>query len=96
MDSTNENFIEWIRGEKTASITFSQERFKTRLEKLAKDRPEDCQILERNEDGSIFAHVPLSWIKIIPPRELTEEQKEEIRERFKNIRTPNLQDVKST
>lgn len=88
MDSMNENFIECIRGEKTASITFSQERFKTRLEKLAGERPEECQILERNKDGSIFAHVPLSWIKISPPRPctLSAEQLKQAGERLKQLR----------
>lgn len=32
--------------------------------------------------GSLCAHIPVSWIRIIPPRELSEEQKEKPRERM--------------
>lgn len=37
-----------------------------------------CQIVAENEDSSICAHVPRSWIKIIPSRQLSEEQRREI------------------
>lgn len=88
MDSTNENIIEWIKGSKTASVTLSQEKYKTKLEKLAKTKPDECQILEHNADGSIFAHLPLSWIKISPPRacSLSEEQLKQAGERLRKMR----------
>ena len=90
MDTVNENYIEWIRGDKIAAITLSQGQYKTKIERLAKERPDECQIIERNDDGSIFAYVPVSWIKISPPKELSEEQKKAIGERlrkFQNQRT---------
>lgn len=88
MDTVNENYIEWIRGDKIAAITLSQGRYKTKIERLAKERPDECQIIERNDDGSLFAHVPVSWVKISPPREctLSEEQRREAAERLKLIR----------
>lgn len=76
MDSMTENVMEFLRGQQRATLTFSQGRFISRVRKLAEERPEDCQITAENADGSIVAHVPVSWIKINPPRELTEGRKQ--------------------
>ncbi|WP_081332700.1 helix-turn-helix domain-containing protein [Eisenbergiella tayi] len=79
-DSTmcNENCIEWHKDQVQATLTLSQRRTISRVEKLAATRPEECQIIARNPDGSVYAHIPVSWIRINPKRELTEEQREEM------------------
>ena len=73
-----DNCLEWYTGEKVATISFSQKKWITRIKKLARDHPKDiCEFIE-NEDGSITAHIPATWIKINPPRksrELSEEDK---------------------
>ena len=33
--------------------------------------------MAENKDGSICAHVPVSWVKIIPTQQLTDEQREQ-------------------
>lgn len=76
MDSCIENVIEFVRDEKRATVTFSQGRYKTRIRKLAVKRPEECQIVAENRDGSLCAHIPVSWIRINPTQQLTEKQKE--------------------
>ena len=82
MDSMNENVIEFLRGQKTATVTFcSQNKLNTRVRKLAELKPEECQIVAENSDGSIVAHVPTKWIKINPTKELSEEAKQKLRER---------------
>lgn len=70
-----ENCIEWAKDQKLATLTLSQRRTITRVEKLAKSRPEECQIVVRNPDGSICAHVPANWIRINPVKVMTESQK---------------------
>jgi len=82
--SCNENVIEFLRSEKTATLTFSQGRYIFKVKKLAEKRPDECQITKENKDGSIVAHVPVSWIKISPPKEMnfTEEQLKERTERL--------------
>ena len=90
MEPYKENVIEWIRDESQASLTLTQGRFKSRIEKLAVERPEECEILARNKDGSIFAHVPISWIKISPPREVSEEQRRQAKERMEAMHVNGL------
>lgn len=34
-----------------------------------------CRILAENPDGTLLAHIPVEWVKIIPPRQLTDELK---------------------
>ena len=89
MDGVNENVIEWLKNEKTASVTAANAtRLKGRLLKLAKEFPEEVQIIAQNEDGSIFAHVPVRYIKGGAPRkvEMSDEQKAELAERFRLAR----------
>ena len=83
-----ENVIEFLNGQKRATVTLSQGRYKTKGEKLAKERPDECKILARNPDGTILAHVPTSWVKISPPRkvEMSEDRKEELRKQLANAR----------
>ncbi len=96
MEPYKENVIEWIRDESQASLTLTQGRFKSRIEKLAVERPEECEILARNKDGSIFAHVPISWVKIGPPREVSEEQRRQAKERMEAMRADGLLSKSST
>lgn len=78
----SENVIEWIKDEKWATLTLSQRRTISRVKKLAAQYPEQCQVVAENKDGSICAHIPVSWVKISPPRELSEEQRQQIAERL--------------
>lgn len=83
MDSCIENVIEFIKDEKRATVTFSQGRYKTRIKKLAEQKPEECQIVEENQDGSICAHVPVDWIRINPGKDLTDEQRASLADRMR-------------
>lgn len=79
-DVEEENVIEFLRGSETATVTFSQGRYITRIEKLAKKHPDKVQIVARNKN-SIVAHIPVKAIKIniIEGRERTEEEIERSR-----------------
>ena len=72
-----ENVIEFTKDSERASVSFCQGRYKSRIKKLAADRPEECQIVAENTDGSMCAHIPVAWIKINPTYQLTEEQREQ-------------------
>ena len=67
-----------------------------RVLKLAEQHPEDVKILVTNKDGSIFAHVPVKYVKLRAPRELTEEQRAELVERGKNMSKWKVTDVEET
>ena len=76
MDRCTENVIEFLENQQQATVTFSQGRYKTRIRKLAEARPEECQIVAENKDGSICAHIPTAWVRIAPPPVRTEAQRE--------------------
>jgi len=86
-ETNNENAIEWIRNSDTATVTFSQKRYVNKIEKLAERFPDKVKIIHKNSDGSILAHIPVKAIKLqIVERELTEEQRVELRERMTKAR----------
>lgn len=85
----HENVVEWIDGNKTATVQLSGHRkLNNRIRELAEQYPDEVQICGENEDGSIVAHIPISYIYIKRParRELNDEQKEELRERLAKAR----------
>lgn len=84
ISSNVENAIEFTRDSERATVSFSQGRYITRIKKLAAERPEECEIVAENKDGSICAHVPVTWVKISPPAARSEEQREQARERLIN------------
>ena len=91
MDGVNENVIEWVKGEKVAGVTAATAtRLKGRIQKLAKEYPQEVQIIANNEDGSIFAHIPVKWIRINPGQrtktEMSDEQRSQLAERLRVAR----------
>lgn len=86
-DVMNENVIEFLRDSKTASVTFSQRKYISKIKTLAEKFPEECQILVENPDGSIFAHIPTKWIKISRiVQNLSDEQRKATADRLQGIR----------
>lgn len=88
-DICQDNCMEWLTNQKIGAVTFSQRKFVTKIKKYAEQYPKDIKIIAENEDGSIFAHVPVSWFKFSPPRkgrEYTEEEKAEAANRLKKVR----------
>ena len=71
-----ENVIEFIKDRDKATVTFSQGRYKSRVKKLSVSHPGECEIVAENKDGSLCAHIPVSWIRINPSMSLTEEQRQ--------------------
>ena len=89
-----ENAIEWLKGRKTATVTLAGgTALNTRVKKLAKSKPDKCQIRDTNENGTIVAHIPVSWIRINPELELTEEQRE-LRRAQGRAASKNLQELR--
>lgn len=73
-----------------AYISTDERRWIKKLLALHEDRPDEVTIDNRPEenDGCLCCRVPVSWIKIGPPRrvELTEEQRQAASERMKALR----------
>ena len=83
MNGCNVYAIEFMTNGTNATFTFSQGRYKSVIRKLAEKHPEESQISADNEDGSICAHVPVAWIRISPPKQYTEEQRQQMGERMR-------------
>lgn len=81
-----ENNIEWVTGDSTISVTLTSQRHITRIRKLAEKKPDEVKIVA-NKDGSIYATLPLSYLKFNPPKDLTEEQRKELAKRLKRNRS---------
>lgn len=75
-----DNAIEYLTGDEFATVTAHRQKLKNQLEKLAEERPDDCKITVRNQDGTIMAKIPTSWVKIAPKRELSPEAREKMAE----------------
>ena len=71
----SENGIEWIKNEKVAAVTLTQKRMMSQIKKYAHVRPEECQIVAENTDGSVIAKIPVSWVKVSPPKQYSDKQK---------------------
>ena len=92
----NENVIEWLDDEDTISVTFHQKRFVNKIKRLA-NTDVNVTILAENEDKSIFAHLPISYLKLSPKRKdnISVERKAELAERMKTIRPRSKSDPTS-
>lgn len=79
----NEFAIERIKGADYAGVTLpSGTALKSKLLRLTKQNPDEVKIVAENDDGSVFAHIPVNYIKISPPKKMSDEQKEAASERF--------------
>ena len=82
----NEFCIEWIKGRDYAGVTVpSGTALKNKLLRYAEQRPDEVKIEALNQDGSAFIKVPVNWVKISPPRKVSEEQREAAGERFRKM-----------
>lgn len=91
-----ENCIEFLKDAKTATVTFSQGRYITKIKKLAEKYPDQVQIVHSNKN-SIVAHIPVKAIKIsiIEGRERTEEEIERAKVAFAKYREEKKQSLSS-
>lgn len=85
--ASHENVIEFLKNGKTATCTFCQGKYINKIKKLAENHPEDVRICKENSDGSIVAHIPTSYIRLVAPskKQLSEEELQILRERMTRI-----------
>lgn len=67
-DNGIENVIEWLTGERTATLTLSQSKYKRRVKTLQKKYPDKVTVDYVNDDGTMLVYLPTSWIKINPTK----------------------------
>ena len=86
MENT-ENMIEWISGTRSATVTFTNQKHIRKIKELYEVHKEDFKYFKENSDGSVCAKIPLKWVRIGAgrtgtKREMTDEQKQALRERL--------------
>lgn len=88
MSRNTENALEFMVGDIYCTGSFTSQRHINRIKKLHERYEKDFCYLVENRDGSVCAKFPLSWLRIVPPtrREISEEEKELLRERLAEIR----------
>lgn len=90
-ESNKENCIEFLTGDKRATISLTSRKYISKIKKLQEANPELVDYIE-NKDGSICAHVPVNYIKISAPKQVSEEQREAASRRLKEYRAKNKSD----
>lgn len=78
-----ETIINFNEDEPTADVYTYNRRLRNRLSKIAKENPE-CQIVKEADDYLEFI-VPKKWVKVSPPRKMSEENKCKAAERAKKM-----------
>ena len=72
--------IDFQNGAKLCTVSLSSRKWINLLEKCAKQFPEEVTIQHRNKNGSIVAYMPVSYLHIYRPQEISEERRQQLRE----------------
>ena len=82
----NEFSIEWTKDRNYAGVTVpSGTALKSKLMRYAQERPDEVKLMAENKDGSAFFHIPINYVKVSPPRKISEAQREAAGERLRKM-----------
>jgi hypothetical protein len=83
-----ETIYEHLDGNDTFTVTAAERWSIGMIRRLAEKHPNDVVIAAENDDGSLVAHIPSSWMRISPKRtrDLTDEQRQVLSERMLKAR----------
>lgn len=80
-----ETVITYNEQEKTAVVYTCNPVLKRKLDGLTAARPDECKLLRQFPDGiGMEYEVPKKWVKVSPPRFMSEESKAANAERLRN------------
>ena len=80
-----ETIICFNEADKTATVFTYNGRMLRDLDKLAAERPDDCQHVKDNGTGGHTYTVPKKWVKVRASRILTDDQKAAYAERMRKL-----------
>lgn len=88
MNEIHETVYDHLRGEDRFYVTAGEQWSINMIRRLKEKYPDEVEIEVENQDGSLLASVPSSWMRIRPKRkiEMSEEKRAELRERFEKVR----------
>ena len=84
----NETVYEHVQGEATFTVTAAERSSIAMLRRLKEKYPDEVEIVAENPDGSLLAHLPYSWMRIVPKKKvvMSEERRAETAERLRAAR----------
>ena len=90
MADFRETVVGYTNLDQYATFDSSETKWINKILKLKEKYPDEVEIIcmPENNNGSIFAHIPKSWMKVSPPKQVnyTEEQKAAMAERMRKCR----------
>lgn len=94
LETNKENAVEFLTGDKTVTVSFTAQKYVNKMKKLHEKHSDKFEAYEINPDGSLYARIPLKWLKISIPRtnNMNEEQRIAAAERLRNARLNKLSD----
>ncbi len=83
-----ETTINFLQEDKTMTVFTSQRKWLNKLLKYANEEDSGVIVTHKNNDGSAMFEVPVSWLKISPPRKhkMSDERKAELTEQLAKAR----------
>ena len=83
-----ETVYEHLDGGETFTVTAAERSSVAMLRRLKAAHPDEVEIVAENADGSVMAHLPYTWMRIVPKRKvvMSEEQKAAAAERMRAVR----------
>ena len=79
--------INLYEGDDIVWVTVYQGKYKNKIEKLAKEYPDEAKVIARNDNGTLYARLDKKFVHLSfshrEKKEVTEEQREAARERIK-------------
>lgn len=90
MAEFKETVVGYLNVDNYASFDSNETKWINKILKLKDQYPDEVKIIcmPEDNDGSLCAHIPKSWLKVNPPKKmnLTEEQKALRAERMRSLK----------
>ena len=83
----SETVYEHISGNDTFTVTAAERWSVGMIRRLKEKYPDQVDICRINQDGTVLAHLPLEWLRIVPKKRcsLSDEHRQALSERMKAI-----------
>lgn len=81
-----ETIILYTEADDRAEVYTHNKKMINRLAKLYAERPDEVEKIREADTGAVTYTVPRDWVKIIPKRRLSEEQRAAITDRLAAMR----------
>lgn len=81
-----ETTVNFNESDDPATVETYNKALLNRLEKLSSAQPDACRLVYKPPDGSYARYaVPKKWVKISPPKKVSDEQREAMRQRAQTL-----------